>query len=246
LPFSSTSRFSELQYMSSVAAIRILERSLRLDKPKKSDNVTFSRQQNRRFPYYIKSPSFNADFIFYTNVLPFELQYVSFNISRDFQQETRPNLSQDPNVTYFCSHSTLKAVDSDLSTCWHPNRAIQPGDFFAVDFLYAQTNVTFTLTVTHSVILQRSLDLSISFDGLWWLSYRSYRGIFTKKNQTLSPQFYSILFDSTQFAPGFESFRYISFKTLSSSKHRFQVCEVQMVSKKNIDDIMHDFQPLDI
>jgi len=245
LPFSSTSGFGHLQYISSVFAIRILEHSLRFDRSKNND-VTFPRQQNRRSPYYVKSPSFNDDFIFYTNILPFEMQNVSFNISQDFERGTRRNLPRGPNVTYFTSHTTLKAVDSDLSTCWQTNRAIRAGDFFAIDFLCAQTNITFVLTVTHSSVLQENLEISISFDGIWWISYRSFKGIFTKKNRVAQKELYIILFDSAQFSPGFESFRYISFKAIEYSDLRFQVCEVEIVSKENITNIQREFHRLDV
>jgi hypothetical protein len=119
-------------------------------------------------------------------------------------------------------------------------------DFFAIDFLRAQTNITFILTVAHSSILQRSLDMRISFDGVWWISYRSLKGIFIKTNGTSQEGLQSILFDSIQFTLGFQSFRYISFKTINSSDQRFQVCEIKIVSKKNIANIMPDFRPLNI
>ncbi len=243
--FSSTPGFGHLQYISSVFAIRILEHSLRFDQSKNND-FTFPRQQNRRSPIYIKSPSFNDDFIFYTNILPFQMQNISFNISRDFERGTRRNLPVGPNVTYFTSHTTWKAVDSDLSTCWQTNRAIRAGDFFAIDFLRAQTNITFILNVAHSSVLQENLDISISFDGIWWISYRSLRGIFIKRKQTSQKELYIILFDSAQFAPGFESFRYISFKAIEYSDLRFQVCEVQIVSKETITNIQRDFHGLDV
>jgi hypothetical protein len=246
LPFSSTPHFSSLQHRSSVIAIRILERSLRFDRTNDVDNITFPRQQKRRFPYYVKSPSLNDDFIFYSNVLPFDMQNISFNISRDFERGTRQNLPGGPNVIYFTSHSTSHAVDGALSTCWRTNRPIHSDDFFAIDFLRAQTNITFILTVAHSSILQRSLDMRISFDGVWWISYRSLKGIFIKTNGTSQEGLQSILFDSIQFTLGFQSFRYISFKTTNSSDQRFQVCEIKIVSKKNIANIMPDFRPLNI
>jgi hypothetical protein len=244
LPFSSTPRFSHLQHRSSVVAIRTLERSLRFDRTNNADNITFPRQQKRRFPYYVKSPSFNDDFIFYSNVLPFEMQNITFNISRDYERGTRRNLPRGPSVTYFTSHSTWRAVDGALSTCWRTNRAIHSDDFFAIDFLRAQTNITFILTVAHSSVLQRNLDIRISFDGIWWISYRSLKGIFIKTNNTSQEGLHSVLFDSSQFTLGFQSFRYISFKTTNNSDQRFQVCEIQIVSKNNMVKIMSNFRPL--
>jgi hypothetical protein len=244
LPFSSTPDFLSRQHRSSVVAIRILEHSLRFDRTNNIDNISFPRQQKRRFPYCVKSPSLNDDFIFYSNVLPFEMQNISFNISRDLERGTRQNLPGGHNVTYFTSHSTSNAVDGVVSTCWRTNRPIHSGDFFAIDFLRAQTNITFILTVAHSSILQRNLDMRISFDGVWWISYRSLKGIFIKMNGTSQEGLHSTLFDSIQFTPGFQSFRYISFKTINTSDQRFQVCEIKIVSKKNIANIMPDFQPL--
>jgi len=240
LPFSSTSDFDNLQHTSSVLAIRILEHSLRFDQSK-NDDVKFARQQHRRFPYYVKSPSVNDDFIFYTNILPYQLQEKSFNISQDYQRGTRSNLPQDSNVKYFTLHSTLKAVDNDLSSCWHGSREIHSNDFFAIDFLYIQTNVTFTLAVTHSTQLQKSLDVSISFDGLQWISYRSLNGIYTKRNYESKQYLHSYLFDSSKFNPGFRSFRYISFKAIEDSGDHFEVCEIQTITKANIFSIILDF-----
>jgi len=234
LSFSSTLGFSQLQYRSSVLAIRILEHSLRSKSTHIDDDITFSRQQNRRLPYYVKSSSLNDDFIFYSNVFPFQFQNISFDILQDFRRGTRLNLPSDPNANYFSLHSTWKTADGDLSTCWHANRNIHADDFFAIDFLYIRTNVIFTLAVAHSPRLQNTLDVSISFDDLRWLSYRSQNGIFIKKNRTSEQHLHTFLFDSAQFNPGFRSFRYISFKAIEDSDHHFQVCEIQIVSKKNI------------
>jgi len=243
--FSLTPRFSHFQYTSAVFAIRILERSLRFDRSKDND-VTFSRQQNRNFPYYVKCPSFNDDFIFYTNILPFEMKNTSFNISQNFERATRRNLPRDPNVKYFLAHSTWKTVDGDLSTCWYANRDIYPNDFFAIDFLYIKTNVIFKLAVAHSQRLQKNLDISISFDGLLWFSYRSQNGIYTKTNRTLEQHLHTYLFDSGEFSSGFKSFRYISFKAIEQSDRRFQICEVQIVSTNNITNIKRDFHRLNM
>jgi len=245
IPFSSTSRFGHFQKQSSIFAIRILEHSLRFDRSKNND-VTFSRQQNRNFPYYVKSPSLNDDFIFYSNILPFEIQNISFNISQNFERATRQNLPRDPNVKYFLVHSTWKTIDDDLSTCWYTNRDVYPNDFFAIDFLCIKTNVIFKLAVAHSPRLQKNLDISISFDGLLWFSYRSQNGIYTKTNRTLEQHLHTYLFDSGEFNSGFKSFRYISFKAIEYSDRRFQICEVQIVSKQNITNIKRDFHRLNV
>lgn len=244
-PFGLTPDFESFQYRSSVLAIRILERSLRFDRTQNDDVITFSRQQKRRFPYYIKSPSVNDDFIFYSNVLPFELQNIPFNISRDFRRGTRLNLPDNPNAKYFSQHNTWVILDGDLSTCWYANRAIYSNDFFAIDFLRIQTNVIFTLAVAHSPLLQRNLDVRISLDGLRWMSYRSVNGIFTKKNRTLEQHVHTYLFNSGQFNPGFQSFRYISFRAIENSDHRFQICEIQSISTTSITSLRRDFYRLE-
>jgi hypothetical protein len=93
-------------------------------------------------------------------------------------------------------------------------------------------------------MLQKKLDISISFDGLRWISYRSQKGIFTKNNRTLQQDAYTFLFNSGEFNPGFKSFRYISFKAIEDSDHHFQVCEVRIVSKRDIINMMLDFDQL--
>ncbi len=239
--FSSTPGFYLLQDRSSVLAIRILERFLRYKRFNNNDS-TFPRQQHRRFPYYVKSPSVSDDFMFYSNILPFEFQNVMFNISRDFERGTRRNLPWNSSIEYIVSHNTWKAIDGDFATCWHATRAIRSNDFFAIDFLRIKTNVTFTLSVAHSYKLQTNLDVSISFDGLKWISYQSKKGIYTKTNKTSHHQLYTTFFNSDQFARGFESFRYISFKAVDDSNNRFQVCEVQIIPQKKINDVLRDFQ----
>ncbi|CAF1105115.1 unnamed protein product [Adineta ricciae] len=223
IPFSSTPNFLALQYQSSVTAIRILEHSLRSARLN-NRSILFPRQQKGRFPYYVKSPSPVDDFIFYSNILPYNLHNITFNITRDFERGTRKNLAHGSQVQYFTSHSTLMAVDRDPTTCWHSTRTIRSDDFYAIDFLYIQTNITFLLYVNHKTELQKNLDVSISTNGLWWLSYRSYNGIYTKMtNHRSGQQVYTILFSASQFNPGFQSFRYIKFQTSVESNDRFQL-----------------------
>ncbi|UJR32727.1 hypothetical protein I4U23_020186 [Adineta vaga] len=221
--FSSIPNFPTLQYQSSLAAIRILEHFLRSNQSDTSQ-INFPRQQIRRFPYYIKSPSLTDDFIFYSNILPYDLHKVTFNITRDFERGTTLNLPKGSHVRYFTSHSPLKAVDRNLKTCWHSTRMLRSDDFYAIDFLHIQTNISFLLYVNHSLELQKNLVISISFDGLWWISYRSQNGIYTKTSKdTGQVQLHMILFSSDRFNPGFQSFRYIKFQTLNQSHDRFQV-----------------------
>ena len=238
--FSSTPHFSHLQYTGSVLAIRILEHSLRFDQSKTIE-VTFSREQNRRFPSYVKSPSLHDDFIFYTNVLPYDIQNQTFNISRDFARATRENLPKHPNVRYFSQHSTSKAVDEDLVTCWQSHREMRLNDFYGIDFLSAQSDLIFTVAVAHSPQVQINLDVEISFDGLRWLSYRSQHGIYTKHNRTLEEHLHTFLFDASEFNRGFRSFRYISFKAMQDLDHHFHVCEIQIIAKEKRTSTMLDF-----
>ncbi len=243
VPFSSTPQFYHFQHTSSVLAIRILERSLRFDRLN-NDQVTFPRQQNRRFPSYVKSSSINDNFIFYTNILPFRFQNIPFHVSHDYERGTRKNLPKHPNVKYFSHHTTWKSVDGDISTCWYALRGIHSNDFYAIDFLSIQTNVTFTIAVAHSSRLQRNLDISISLDGLQWLSYQSKNGIYRKKNRTLEEYLHTFLFDSNEFNLGFRSFRYISFKAMEDSDHHFHVCEIEIISKKKMISLMLNFAQL--
>ena len=240
VPFSSTPNFSRFQYNSSVLAIRILEHWLRSNRSD-NDTVTFTRQENRRFPSYIKSPSLKDDFIFYTNILPYNFENVSFNISQDFERGTRKNLPHNVDEQHFRANGTFKAVDNDLKTCWRTSREIQSNDFYAIDFLSIQNSVTFVITVAHSLRLQTNLDVLISFDGLFWVSYRSTNGIYRKKTRTSDEQGHTFLFDSSQFNVGFQSFRYISFKTFQNVDDRFQVCEIETIFKEKVQDIITDF-----
>ncbi len=241
--FSSKSHFNGLQYTSSVLAIRILEHSLRFDRLS-NDQITFTRKQNRRFPVYVKSSSMNDNLIFYSNILPFHYQNIPFRISHDYERGTRKNLPQHPNGKYFCHHTTWKSVDGDLSTCWHAHREIHLNDFYAIDFLSIQNNITFTIAVAHSSRLQTNLDVRISFDGLRWLSYRSKNGIYRKKNRTLEEYLHTFLFNSNEFNLGYRSFRYISFNAIEDWDHLFQVCEIEIISKKKMTSVIRDFVQL--
>lgn len=250
VPFSSTAGFLELQHNSSVIAIRILEHALRSPQSDSSSSssspsqMTFPRQQHRRFPTYVKSPSHTDDLIFFTNILPLDFHTVPFNISRDFARGTRTHLPQGNSVRHFTARSTAAAVDGDLLTCWRPHRDLQIDDFFAIDFLRAQTNITFILTVEHGSIFHSHLEMSISFDGLWWIPYRSTKGLSLKKTQSTSPQQQTYLVDAAHFSLGFSSFRYIKYKTSNISEHRFEVCELRLITKDKIDPIRTQFQPL--
>ena len=226
-------------------AIRILDQSLRSPSSSNSSGVTFSPTQTRRFPLYDKAPNLNDDMIFYNNVLPFDPHRQPFNLSRDSERGTRRNLPFDLNTRYFQKHSLLKAVDKDPLTCWFASRAIKAGDFFAVDLLSVQTGARFTLAVAHSPILQTQLELSISFDGLQWLTYHSNQGRSVKPMGTLEGYLHTYLFDSSRFTAGFASFRYARFQARQESDHHFHVCEVKLIAPSiSINDTMGDFQPL--
>lgn len=229
--FSATSNFARLQYDGSVAAIRILEHSLRYDRSTK-ENITFSRQRTRRFPFYMKSSSSNDDFIFFTNLLAYDFENVSFNISQDFERGTRKNLPHNPDERHFTANGTLNVVDGDLRTCWFHRKEVQANDFYAIDFLSIQRTVTFVITVAHSLELQTDLDVRISFDGLRWISYQSSDGIYRKTMQKSEEDRLSFLFNSTEFSIGFQSFRYISFRAMKQWNDLFQVCEIEIYSNE--------------
>ena len=151
---------------------------------------------------------------------------------------------ENPNVKYFVHHTTSKSVDGDLSTCWYALREIHSNDFYAIDFLSIQHNVTFTVAVAHSSRLQTNLDVSISFDGLRWASYRSKNGIYRKMNRTSEEYLHTFLFNSNEFNLGFQSFRYISFKAIEDWDQHFQVCEIEMISKTKMISLMPNFAQL--
>ena len=227
LPFSSAYSFFEIHHTSSVLAIRILEHELRFNQS--NTTITFSRHQNRRFPYTTKSPSLNDEFIFYTNFLPIDIEHIPFNISYEYERGTRKNLPPASSIEYFKNHTTSKAVDGYENTCWRPNRSVKIGDYFALDFLNIHTNIIFDLTVAHSYPLQNSLDMRISLDGLRWASYRSSEGIFMSNNNLDQSQ-YTMIFNSTQFTLGFKSFRYVMFNGTISLNESFDVCEVKLIT----------------
>lgn len=242
-PFSATPRFAELQYKSAVLAIRILQQALSSEQTTTEKSVTFSRQAKARFPVYVKSPSANDDLLFFSNIVPFDVYAIPFNISNDFERGTRRNLPRDPNTQYFSSHSSWKAVDTDLSTCWYAPRDLREGDFFALDFLRVERDVRFTLAVTHSSIMQMTLDVGISFDGVHWISYRTLQGRFIKENRSSEDYLHTYLFDAAQFPSGFNSFRYLRFQAIEASDHRFQICEIQKITKAMMKRSMQLFRP---
>ncbi|CAF4460985.1 unnamed protein product, partial [Rotaria sp. Silwood2] len=232
----SSSKFLQYQYESSVLAIRILEHNLRRNQSNDTNYIGFSRKQNRRFPYYVKSSSPKDDFIFFTNILPIDIERIPFNVSKDFERGTRKNLPKGPKVSFFWSHSTVKAVDNDPKTCWRPGRNVSQGEFFALDFLYIRTNLSFSLTIGHAWKIQKNIDINLSFDGLWWITYRTTKGITIKShNSTLNEQQCVIIFNSTEFNAGFHSFRFIAFNSSRiSSLGEFQVCDVKIIAKTTI------------
>jgi hypothetical protein len=226
-PFSSTDNFGSFQHTSSVLAIRKLESSLRMNQS--DSTINFPRQQNRRFPYYIKSPSPNDDFIFYSNALPVDIEHIPFNITLDADRGTYRNVPGGPNYTHFVNYNTLKAVDQHEKTCWRPNGPVRKGDFFAVDFLRIQSNIIFALVIGHSQKLQSRLDVCISFDGIWWISHGSLEGIFTHVTGFFTAGPYRLIIDSRRFPSELQSFRYIAFNATDDFHEVYQVCDVKMI-----------------
>ncbi|CAF0966015.1 unnamed protein product [Adineta steineri] len=234
--FSSSSNFLQYQHQSSVLAIRILEHHLRSNQSNNTNNTQFTRTSKRRFPYYIKSSNPNDEFIFYTNVLPIDIEHIPFNISKDFERGTRNNLPSGPGISFFASHTTLSAVDNKPSTCWRIGRNTRQGEFFAMDFLYIRTNLSFALIVGHTRELQNNIDMNLSFDGLLWTTYPSKKGITIRsQNSTSNKEQYKIIFNSSQFNLGFRSFRYVAFNASKISYlEELQVCDVKIITSTNI------------
>ena len=213
--FSSTSGFYSLQHQSSVLAIRVLEQALRGNQTKAA--AAFPRQQQRRFPYLVKSPSLNDTFLFFTNVLPLEIEGVPFNISVDADRGTYRNVPHGPNFEHFTSHNTMAAVDRDMKTCWNPNRSIRTAHFFGLDLLSHRRKIAFRLTIGHSHVLQTSLDLRVSSDRLLWN---------TPVVRAVRSNASEYLFElSSPSSP----FRYLLFNATKSSEEVFQVCDVRVI-----------------
>ena len=235
LSFSSTVGFDQLQYNASVLAIRLLESELRSNRSRSDNHPAFSRRRKHRFPSYVKSSNPTDDFIFYTNVLPIDIEQIPFDIKRDFERGTRKQLPKLSTVAFFQSHSTSKAVDNDRETCWRTGRNVRRGDFFAIDFQRIRTNLSFTITVAHSIILQDDLDLNLSYDGLQWITYRSLKGISsTRHAYFFTEEKHSLKFNAAQFTTGFRSFRYIAFNASQVSlMSELKVCDVTIVTEKS-------------
>ena len=231
-PFSSTNRFYYLQHTSSVLAIRKLEYSLRLKQS--NTTITFPRQQNRRFPYYIKSPSPKDDFIFYSNILPIDIEHIPFNITVDANRGTYENVPRGPNYMHFIAHNALKAVDNDKQTCWRPKGLVKKGEFFAIDILRIQTNIVFLLTLGHSRKIQSSLNMQVSFDGIQWISHRSFQRISTNVHRMSNTTFYRLIIDSRKFPLELQSFRYVAFNAKRTLTEPFQVCDIQILNNSSI------------
>jgi hypothetical protein len=225
--FSSTGNFYTLQYEGAVHAIRTLDHALRTNQTNAS--VVFPRHQHRRFPYLLKSPSATDSFIFFTNMLPIDIEHVPFNISIDFDRGTNRNLPHGPNYKHFSSHSTLAAVDSDLVTCWKPNRSMNQGDYFGVDLLRIKTNSRILLVVRNLSILLDHIDLRISLDGMVWTSCQPSTDCPIERVDSSFNSFNGYLVDAMRFPPAFQSFRYIAFNCTYASAKIFEVCDVRMI-----------------
>lgn len=225
--FSSTNEFPEYFHTSAVLAIRKLDFALRLNQSR--TNVDFPRQQKRRFPYCVRSPSLDDDLIFFSNVLPVAIEHTPFDIMHDADRGTYRNTPNGQNYTHFVMYNTLKAVDNDRNTCWRPLGTVKKGDFFAIDFLHLQNNITFALIIGHSWKLQKSLDLRVSFDGILWLSYPSSQSMYIKDDGSSTPSLQRFVLESKNFSPEFRTFRYIAFNATYDFTESFQICDVRTI-----------------
>ncbi|UJR38149.1 hypothetical protein I4U23_030827 [Adineta vaga] len=223
----SSNQIVDLQRTSSIFAIRRLEYSLRLNQS--NTNLTFSRYQSRRFPYLTKSSNSNDNFIFFSNILPIDIEHIPFDISIDVERATYANIPRGPNFIHFVNHNTLKATDNDDRTCWYPRKSVEKGDFFAIDFLSIQTNLTIVLMMNHSEKLQNTLDIRLSFDGQWWISYPFAIQKNSKTNNAIiRGTLRRLIIDSRQFPPELRSFRYIAFNATTHFHENFSVCDVKI------------------
>ena len=226
--FSSTLGFGEMRHQSGIDAIRILEHALRVNQSSNT-TLTFPRHSRRRLPYSVKSPGLHDDLTFFTNVLPVDIDHIPFDIKKDFARGTGHNLPSGAVVDYFMSHSTLHAVDRDAATCWRPRDAVRRGDYFAIDFLRIQTNVSFALVIGHDRSLQASLEMQVSLDGLGWVPYRSLQVVSIESNVNRRRYLSKVTYNASQFRDGFRSFRYMMFKGNEAWKIPFSVCDVKLI-----------------
>lgn len=226
-PFPSQGSSTDFHHTSAVLAIRKLEFTLRLNQS--TTDINFPRQQNRRFSYFVRSPSPDDDFIFYSNILPVDIEHIPFDIARDADRATYRNVPIGPNYIHFASHHTFKAVDNDEKTCWHPLDTVKKGDFFAIDFFRIQHDIAFALVIGHSSKLQSSLDIRISFDGTWWISHQSFTGTFMDVDSSSTTNLYKLVVDSRQFPLELQAFRYIAFNATDAFSEAYQICDIKLI-----------------
>jgi hypothetical protein len=180
-------------------------------------------------PYTVKSPGLHDDLTFFTNILPVDITRIPFDIRKDFARGTRGNLPDGETVDHFESHSTLHAVDQDADTCWTPKQAVRRQDYFAIDFLRIQANITFVLIIGHDRSLHASLEMRVSLNGRWWIPYRSWQGISIESNVGGRKGMSKITYNSSQFRDGFRWVRYVVFKGNVAWKTAFSVCDVKII-----------------
>lgn len=229
--FSSTANFNIYFYTSQILAIRKLDFSLRLNDTQSKS--IFSRQSKRRLPYTTRSPSLNDDFIFFTNVLPVDIERMPFDITRDYDRATYGNVPEGVNYTHFTQYNTLKAVDYSNQTCWRPFGTIKKGHFFAIDLLRIQKGVILGISINHSLKLQDTLDMRVSFDGVFWISHQSLQTRSIDSIQLPSLNLNRVVIDSSRFLNELQSFRYIAFNATLDLNESFQVCDVQILKMFN-------------
>lgn len=229
--FSSTENFDVHLTASAVLAIRKLDFSLRLNETQ--SNPVYTRQSKRRLPYTTRSPSLNDDFIFFSNVLPVDIEQIPFDISRDFDRATYRNVPTGTNFTHYAQYNTLKAVDLDNRTCWRPLGTVKKGHFFALDLLHIEKEVTIGITIAHSLKLQKILDMCVSFDGVFWISHPSLRTSSIETIQLSSMNLIRLLIKSRDFLSELQSFRYIAFNATADFDEAFQVCDMQIFKMFN-------------
>lgn len=178
-----------------------------------SNETVHSRcQSNDKHMDMVRSPSLDDDFVFFTNIVPL-------------------NIEQHRSNSCDASDQLSKATDRDSRTCWHTSSTVQHGQHFAIDLLHLRTNITVELTLAHQLDFQKSLVISLSLDGNWWIPYRSARGIhFQTSTDAQLPDTYNMLLNASQFNHGFRSFRYVLFNSTHDSLDHFRVCRVSISS----------------
>ncbi|EFC38181.1 predicted protein [Naegleria gruberi] len=209
--FSSQGGFLQLQHESSMMAIKILHDELTYN----SFFTIFPKKEiENPFPLFLKSPSSKDSFLFYSDLFPFLLKNVSFDITNHVhaKRSTRDNLPQGADVDFFYNNNPTRAVDSDPSSCWQSNRNVGMDSFFGVDLYSVVTDIAIEIIYSHTKDFHATLKTRHSIDRKNWVD-------------TSAASYESNNFSRHSFK---DSVRYIEFFTQTGSRNKFGICDFKV------------------